>query len=106
MQKNADNRWWLLGICWEMGYIIALPLVGFAFLGRFLDKVFGTSPLCLLIAMISAIALSTVLVVRKTTQVMRSAANEEGEERSSSLDSGGTREEIDEPSDNWPDEKK
>lgn len=84
MEKRTDNRWDLIGIAWEMGYLIALPLVGFALGGRFLDSAFDTSPLLLILGIISAIIISTILVVRKTTEVIDRAAHEEGEEDTTS----------------------
>ena len=100
MAKNGD-RWWLIGIAWEMGYLIALPLVGFALLGRFFDTAMGTSPLILILGIVSAIVLSTVLVVKKTTDVMHRAAHEEGEEDtpSSSRETAALKKEGDDASD-------
>ena len=100
MKKNGD-RWWLIGIAWEMGYLIALPLVGSAFLGRFVDSIAHTAPLFLIIGVLSAIALSTVLVVRKTSDVMHRAAHEEGEEEipSSSRETAASKKEGDDTSD-------
>ncbi len=83
MKKNGD-RWWMIGVAWEMGYLIALPLVGFALAGQFFDGLAHTSPLFLIIGILCAIALSTVCVVRKTSDVMHRAAHEEGEEDTSS----------------------
>lgn len=99
MGEKGDTPWSLLGIAWEMGYLIALPLIGGALLGRFLDQYLGTSPLFLILGIIVAIVLSTVLVARKTMQVMKSTANEEGEEDSSSSRSGGAQEDHARPSD-------
>lgn len=60
----------LIGIALEMGYLIALPLVGCAVLGAFLDRAFGTKPLILLISVLFAIIISTVLVYRKTKEMI------------------------------------
>lgn len=60
----------LIGIAMEMGYLIALPLIGFAVLGSYLDKLFHTKPLILLLCIFFAIIISTVLVCRKTKEMI------------------------------------
>lgn len=67
--------WEIIGIAWELGYLIALPLVGFAFLGHLADKAMGSSPLFLLIGVIAAIFISSVLVYRKTMDLLRRTEN-------------------------------
>lgn len=71
MVEKRDNLWWILGIAWEMGYLIALPLVGLALLGRFIDGVFGTAPLALLLGILLAIILSTIIVTRKVSELLK-----------------------------------
>lgn len=71
MVDKRDNLWWVLGIAWEMGYLIALPLVGLALLGRFVDSVFGTAPLALLLGILLAIILSTIIVTRKVSELLK-----------------------------------
>ncbi len=65
-----DKQFHALGIALEMGYLIALPLVGFALAGVFLDTALNTKPLILLLGMVLAIAISTVLVYRKTKEMI------------------------------------
>jgi len=36
--------WRALGLAWELGYIIALPLILLLLLGRWIDQHFGTQP--------------------------------------------------------------
>lgn len=60
----------LIAIALEMGYLVALPLVIFAVAGAFLDRVFNTKPLILLISVLFAIIISTVLVYRKTKEMI------------------------------------
>ncbi len=74
-EKNA-SLWWLVGIAWEMGYMIAIPLVGFALLGRFVDKKMQTSPLFLLISIGLAIMISTILVIKKTREALDAVEDE------------------------------
>lgn len=74
MQKS-DNRSQLVGLAMQMGYLIVIPLVAFAIAGRFIDKFFASSPLFFLIGVLVAIALSTILVYRKTTALLKETEN-------------------------------
>lgn len=62
-----------LAFAWELGYSIALPLVGSAFGGRWLDARFGTTPALLLIGITISIIISTVIIVRKTSRLLHDA---------------------------------
>lgn len=55
--KQKSAMWLALDIAYELGYLIALPIVVLGFGGAFLDKKFGTSPLFIL----SGIALSFII---------------------------------------------
>ncbi|MEK7123233.1 MAG: AtpZ/AtpI family protein [Patescibacteria group bacterium] len=70
MQKD-DNRAQVFGLALQMGYLIAIPLVVFALVGRWFDRLFGSSPLFFLIGVFLAITASTVLVYRKTTALLK-----------------------------------
>ncbi len=77
MKKEKNNLWEIVGIAWELGYIIAIPLVGLALIGRLADKSFGSSPLFLLTGILLAIVLSTILVSKKTMELLRKAEEED-----------------------------
>lgn len=68
--QNKSALWQALGLAWELGYTIAVPLVALALVGRLLDKYWGTSPWMLLIGVLLSIVISSVLVVRKTQKIM------------------------------------
>ena len=44
---------------------IAIPAVGAAFLGKWLDARYGTSPYLIILCLLAAFALTAVIVVRK-----------------------------------------
>lgn len=79
MQKS-DERSQLFGLSLQMGYLIAIPLVAFALAGRFIDKIFASSPLFFLIGVLVAIVLSTILVYRKTTALLKETEKTEKKE--------------------------
>lgn len=55
----------------QLGFEIALPLVGFALGGRWIDQRFNTSPTFLLIGMLLAVVVSTLLVALKIKQYLK-----------------------------------
>lgn len=71
--KPRNPMWSALGLAWEFGYMIALPLVLFALGGRWLDRHFATSPWFLLGGMGLAILLTTVMMVRKFSSMIDSS---------------------------------
>lgn len=66
----------------EMGYLIAVPLVGLALLGAFFDTTFNTKPLLLLFSILLAIIISSVLVYRKTKEMIADAENFDTQKKS------------------------
>ena len=71
-KENKDKTVFLktLSLAWEMGYTIAGPLVVLAFLGRFLDKKYESSPIALLSGVFLAMIISGVIVFKKTKKIM------------------------------------
>lgn len=59
-QAKKTTFWMMVGFAWELGYVIALPIVVFGFGGAYADKYFGTSPLFILIGIIAAVSLTSV----------------------------------------------
>jgi len=70
MNKKQENSWSAVGLAWELGYTIAVPLVALALAGRYLDKKLDTSPWLLLIGILVSIALSSWLVYKKTLDII------------------------------------
>lgn len=63
-KKNA-NFWPMASLAWELGYLIAVPLVVFTLAGRFLDKKLGSSPWLLLGGVFFSLAVSSYMVYKK-----------------------------------------
>lgn len=70
-QTPKTAFWQALAYAWQFGYSIAVPLVVFALLGRFLDGKLGTTPWLFLAGILLAIIASSVLLVRKAFQITR-----------------------------------
>ncbi len=77
-KHNHSTTFAALGLAWELGYTIAVPLVVLALLGRLADRHFGTSPWLLLTGVLFSIVISTVLILRKTKAIMTAADSSTG----------------------------
>ena len=62
--------WNAYRLVFEVGYTVAIPLVLFAAGGRYLDKLFDTSPWLLLVGIIISIFVSSFLVYRKVSKIL------------------------------------
>lgn len=63
--------WAAIGLAWQLGYTIALPLVLLALGGRFLDRKLGTTPWLLLVGIALALITSGIGVARKVRAITR-----------------------------------
>jgi F0F1-type ATP synthase assembly protein I len=70
-RRSSSEGGSALGLAFELGYTIAIPLVVFALLGRFADKKLGTSPFLLLLGILLSIAITSWLVWKKTLDIMK-----------------------------------
>ncbi|MBI4050247.1 MAG: AtpZ/AtpI family protein [Candidatus Doudnabacteria bacterium] len=64
-QKPPINRGELISIAFELGFIIALPVVIFGLGGKWLDAKMGTAPMFTLIGILTAIVSTSVWIYRK-----------------------------------------
>lgn len=64
-QTEESGKMSMMGLAFELGYLIAIPLVVFALAGRYADMRFGTAPFLLLLGMALALGTSLWLIARK-----------------------------------------
>jgi LPXTG-motif cell wall-anchored protein len=71
-EKNnkTDKKMSVFSLAFELGYLIALPLVIFALGGRFLDRKLESTPWLLLLGIVISIFLSGYLVYKKTKAIV------------------------------------
>ncbi|MDP3770864.1 MAG: AtpZ/AtpI family protein [bacterium] len=74
-QRSA--LWGSLELAFELGYLIAIPIVLLGLGGRFLDRWLGTSPWLLLAGVLLAIVLSSIGIARKIRTISRAEFSEE-----------------------------
>lgn len=60
--KSKYNIWWAMNIFGQLGFIIAIPAAGFAYLGALVDKKYHFSPWGVVIGLILALTISSMLV--------------------------------------------
>lgn len=74
-EHNQDspnaNKWRLVSLASELGFIIALPLVAFGFLGKWLDAKWGTEPWLTIIGILLAIVATTVWLTRRFKELIK-----------------------------------
>jgi len=64
-KKEAVQNLKMWSFAWELGYIIAIPIIVLALLGRFLDKKLLTSPLFLIAGIFLSLIITGVLIWKK-----------------------------------------
>jgi F0F1-type ATP synthase assembly protein I len=67
--KPPSSLFLSLRLAWNLGFIIALPVVIFGFGGAYLDKYLKTSPLFVLIGFVLAVLISGIGVYRKVKEI-------------------------------------
>lgn len=78
-KKETAKTWSAFSLAWELGFLIAIPIVLLALVGRVLDKNLNTAPIFLLLGIFLSIIITTYLVYRKTAKIMDDEAGEEGD---------------------------
>ncbi|MFA4930357.1 MAG: AtpZ/AtpI family protein [Patescibacteria group bacterium] len=67
--SKSESVFQPLQLALNLGYMIALPLVILALVGRYLDKIYQTSPIFLLIGLFIAFGISCYYVYRKVIKI-------------------------------------
>jgi ATP synthase protein I len=70
-KRNNGQSWYYLGVFGEIGFAIALPIVGGALLGSFLDKEFSLYPKATLTGLIVGVLLSVIYFVRTILDIIK-----------------------------------
>jgi F0F1-type ATP synthase assembly protein I len=76
MNEDKNQNWSTLQLAWNLGFQIALPLVAFALVGRYLDAQFATGPWLFLLGVLAAIIASSALIYRKLKPLLENSEKE------------------------------
>ena len=55
LTQNNFKKFYAISLAWQLGFFIVLPIVGFLFLGFWVDKAFGTTPFFMLVGLLIGI---------------------------------------------------
>lgn len=69
-RRERISTWQYVGLAGQMGFDIALPIVGGALLGTFLDKRLSTYPKATLVLLLVGVVLSLVTFIRTIQEIM------------------------------------
>ena len=78
-EKKGNSLGGAMGLAWGLGYRIALPIVAFGLLGRFLDTKLGTSFIFLLIGIFISLVFSSFLIYQQLKQILKDQEKENNE---------------------------
>jgi hypothetical protein len=72
-KKNPTptDKWRLVGLSMELGYIIALPLVVLGLLGKYLDNRWHTAPWLTLAGILLAITSTTIWLIQRFKEMIK-----------------------------------
>jgi len=75
-KKDAQKSFSLLGVSFELGISLAIPLVFFALLGIGVDRAMQTRPLFLILGTVVGIISATVITAKRVRAMIRQADEE------------------------------
>jgi F0F1-type ATP synthase assembly protein I len=70
-EKVALTRSDLISFAMDVGFSIALPLAGFAYVGILIDKNYGSSPIFLIIGLILSLFTTTIILMKKVRKYLK-----------------------------------
>ena len=69
-QKVSGDSWWYLGRIGQIGFDIAIPIVGGALLGKYIDSLVGSYPKATLTLLLLGVVLSLVTFIRTIQEII------------------------------------
>lgn len=79
---DGGKPWSALRFAWELGYLIAIPVVVFAVGGALADRWLGTKPWLLVFGVLVSIVITTVSVTIKAIRIMSDRSQTESSDHS------------------------
>lgn len=70
-RNRASSSWYYVGFATDLGFTIALPIVGGAILGKYLDGAWGTYPKATLSLLLLGIVISVVGFVGTIREILK-----------------------------------
>ncbi|MFZ2154219.1 MAG: AtpZ/AtpI family protein [Candidatus Moraniibacteriota bacterium] len=70
MKNSKTDKVSVFSLAFELGYIVAIPIVLLALAGRMIDKKIDSAPWFLLLGIVIAIIVSTYWIYKKTAAII------------------------------------
>ena len=70
MKKDKTNKVSVFSLAFELGYMVAIPIVILALVGRIIDKKLDSSPWFFLLGIVISIIVSTYWIYKKTAAII------------------------------------
>jgi len=70
-KSTGKSAWWYAGYFGDLGFTIAIPIAGGAFLGSYLDRRWSTYPKATLILLFVGVVLSIVQFIRIIREIIQ-----------------------------------
>ncbi len=71
-KKTTIDKWEVVGLAWDFGYIIAIPLVVFALAGKWVDRHYGhETQWVTLIGILLALVTTTIWLVNRLKKYIK-----------------------------------
>ena len=71
------SKWQVVSLAFELGFIIALPVLLFGLLGKYLDARLGTNPVFKTIGLLLALTSSGIWLTKRFSEVFKSLNNKD-----------------------------
>jgi len=77
--KGGDGDWSLFSLAWDLGWMIAIPIILFGVGGAIMDKKLHSSPWLLLLGFAISLSLTSFFIYFKITKVLNEIDQSAGE---------------------------
>ncbi len=72
-QSRQMSLWMSVRLAWNLGFIIAVPVVVMGFAGEYIDRYFQMTPLFTIVGFVLAALLSGIGIARRLREISRSS---------------------------------
>ncbi len=69
-EEEKSRVWIALGLAWNVGYMIVIPMILFGVGGVLLDKYWGTTPIFIFVGFLLGMTSAMIIVFKKTKDLV------------------------------------
>lgn len=71
------TKWRVVSLALEMGFIIAIPIVVFGLLGKYVDQQLGTKAVFKIVGLLLAITATTIWMTRRFAEIFKAMSKKD-----------------------------